>query len=248
MSTWKGKCSQLGDHWAVEVAPGSDTSFKEVIPGIPPCFGEKDTLEFIRKMDVLGPIDGANFSVNMIVDLDTYRMRPIAESHIEFDLPQDAKALLGEEIVKFISDKKVQAVLGGKTGIDLWTVSEIYTSDSMKNLDSTIVSLYTKVNDRVDATQSYWVVGTKNVPEALGCVEKLVFEGQIPLKNSLFVMNNKAYIIIRIDSQVDAKALIKTGFYISAEKTNSVKCKLGSSILIAFGWALQGYGIGGYGQ
>lgn len=247
MSSWKGICSQLGNHWAIEVKPGSDTSFKEVVPGIPPCFGVAEKLEFIRKMDVLGAKDGNAFSTKMVVDRDEYIADFRADASLLLLLEQVGKCRTKEEIEKLFSTNVLENVVGCKGGIDLWTVQEILRSDTSKLLDSTIISLYTKENNSIEIGESYWVVGTKDVEEALRCAAEHSLAAKQEINLPLFRMEGTSYISLSFKAPVTEKMILDAGIQIKGNKHCVTTCKIGSEAVFGIGWALQGYGEGGYG-
>lgn len=247
MSSWKGVCSQLGKHWAVEVKPGSDTSFREVVPGIPPCFGVAEKLEFIRKMDVLGAKDGNTFSTKMVIDRNEYISAFKADAALLLLKEQIGKCRTKEEIEKLFSTNVLADVAGCKTGIDFWAVQEILNSDSMKLLDSTIVSLYTKENNSIDIGESYWVVGTKDIEEALRCAAEHSLKAKQEINLPFFKMKGTAYSSYGFKIPVTEQMILDAGIKIQGNKHCVTTCKIGSNAVFGIGWALQGYGEGGYG-
>lgn len=243
MADWVGKCSPLGKMWAVELKPGSDTDFQEVFP-ISSCKPSKREVGFVRELDVIFPLEEYFYisrtefpSENGLVE---------AQASMQSFLPflSGVESLADFESV--LARLQEDDVIALSSGIDLAAVRELSRQDFIKAIDSTMVSLYTENKDGVEALTNFWVLGTKDIDVAVQIASKIEMEGrhEILLKDSFA---GEDLIILRVQIPLSDAFLASEGIKFTAKKNVVTTCTLGDSVICGIGWALQGYGLGGYG-
>lgn len=243
MAEWIGRCSPLGKVWAVEMKPGSDTDFQEVWP-LSDCKRPKKDNGFVRELDIIFPLEEYYYSSKVEFPSETGVV--LAEAPLSAILPKEDTISSLVEFEKVLVDKNILTEISLQTGIDIASVRELSRQDFVKSVDSVLVSLYTEEKDGVNILSSFWVVGTKDIDEAVKVASKIELEGthEIILQDTVL---GKDLLVLRVNTPLSDELIASEGIKISSKKNIVTTCSIGETVLYGVGWALQGYGLGGYG-
>lgn len=223
--------------------PGTDTSFRA--PLVPHCFTSEQKKEFLRNLSLVNCTDEGLFNIQLVLERDgtigaTYTdvlmirvLRALSDlgldssTQIQLSTGLSAKMLVGESL-------------------DILRLLQLYTESDLKVLDSTVLNVYTETSSGMECSESWLVVGTRNVDEAAQVLAEARIVGARELDPSRARVAD--YLLIRLSSEISAKALAKTGLEIWPKLVKSAVCRGRTSFEIISGYGVRGYGIGEYGK
>lgn len=153
----------------VNLLPGTDTSWRNTQADLPHCFSEEQKTEYLRCIDKPVCVDEGLFNITMVLNRDDFVGWFRTETRVQRILRALAKS-------GFLADTRQSLLtslrdsLFGSEILDLNSVHYLYGQTEMKNLDSVVLSTYTELSDGLKGKESFVLLGTKDIREAVGIV------------------------------------------------------------------------------
>ena len=267
MSSWEKECNpfepvkpngnktqafkpvvSIGPSWQTKVVPGGDNFYK-VVGKEQPCWDKSWRPLDSNHLERIACVDLGNFDITVLLDREENVSKFRDGVLLESALASKDGAKVKEALVKFLSEKapKDSAILGTK--ITLVTLQKFWMESTLRNLDSVLLSLYTKAeDDKLIYQDSFWVFGTKSPKDAVKLIAslKLKAEQQIELLSEVCCTSRP--VVFKLDLALSETSKFRDIAKLTSSKYFKSSCKVGDACYFYIGYALQGYGIGAYGS
>lgn len=153
----------------VNLLPGTDTSWRNTQADLPHCFSEEQKTEYLRCIDKPVCVDEGLFNITIVMNRDDFVGWFRTETRVQRILRALAKSGFSTETQQSLLTSLRDALFGSEI-LDINAVHYLYGQTEMKNLDSVVLSTYTELSDGLKGKESFVLLGTKDIHEAVGIV------------------------------------------------------------------------------